>query len=374
MTRRQVPNTSTADSDQPGTLSFSGTITRSNFELDLDFEVVSGEVLAILGPNGAGKSTLLHALAGLLSVESGSIKIGVRTLDDVADSVFVTADRRPVGFVFQNYRLFPHLTVTDNVSFAARARGLSRTVARASADTWLSRLNLTDLAHVRPANLSGGQQQRVALARALAREPAYLLLDEPFAALDAQTRVVVHSEIRQHLSGFAGPVVLVTHDPLEALLLADRILIIEAGRQVQLGTPGEVTTRPATNYVARLVGLNLYAGSCTGETVDLSRGGVLQAPPGAPQGDVLVALRPSAITVSQTRLTTSSARNEWAATVKGISLLSDRVRLELDGAPSALADVTPAAVAALGLQVGSDVWASVKATELEIYAQPTPAA
>ncbi len=374
MTRRHNADTSTAHSDQPSTLSFSGSITRSNFELTLDFEVAPGEVLAILGPNGAGKSTVLQALAGLLPLSSGSIKVGARNLDDVTSSVFVAAAERPVGYVFQNYRLFPHLDVADNVSFAARAQRLSRAAARERAGEWLTRLDLTDLAKTRPANLSGGQQQRVALARALAREPAYLLLDEPFAALDAQTRVVVHSEIRQHLSGFAGPVVLVTHDPLEALLLADRILIIEAGRQVQLGTPGEVTTRPATNYVARLVGLNLYAGSCTGETVDLSRGGVLQAPPGAPQGDVLVALRPSAITVSQTRLTTSSARNEWAATVKGISLLSDRVRLELDGAPSALADVTPAAVAALGLQVGSDVWASVKATELEIYAQPTPAA
>ena len=262
-------------------LRFAGTVRRGSFELRADFAVADGEVLGVLGPNGAGKTTLLRTLAGLTTLSSGAIRLGDGVLDDAAAGTFLAAEDRPVGLVFQNYRLFPHLSVLDNVAFAGRARGQSRRVARAAAERWLASLGLTELAGRKPAQLSGGQAQRVALARALAAEPNLLLLDEPLAALDARTRVRVRTELTEHLAGFAGPALVVTHDPLEAMVLTDRLLVLEDGRVVQQGPPAEVARRPATQYVARLVGLNLYAGRVesggTGCTVALDGGGSLVA-------------------------------------------------------------------------------------------------
>ncbi len=235
-------------------------VRRGSFALEVAFDAPPGEVVGVLGPNGAGKSTLLRALAGLTPVSAGTVLLGERVLDDAGTGAFVEPNARPVGFVFQDYRLFPHLSVRDNVAFPLRSAGLGREGARAAADRWLGRLGLADLADRRPGALSGGQAQRVALARALAGEPALLLLDEPLSALDARTRLDVQDELRRHLSAFAGPSLLVTHDPLEALVLADRLLVLEDGRIVQDGRPGEVARRPATDYVARLVGLNLYPG------------------------------------------------------------------------------------------------------------------
>ena len=203
--------------------------------------------------------------------------------------------------MFQNYRLFPHLTVAENVAFSPRARGLGRQAARSAASHWLDRLGLTDLADRKPGQLSGGQAQRVALARALAGQPALLLLDEPLSALDAGTRLDVQAELKRHLADFAGPCLLVTHDPLEALVLADRLLVLEDGRIVQEGTPAQVARRPATDYVAKLVGLNLYAGHADGAEVALSGGGAFVIPDHGQHGDVLVAVRPSAVVVSTQR-------------------------------------------------------------------------
>jgi molybdate transport system ATP-binding protein len=343
------------------------TVARGDFRLTVAFTVAPGEVLGVLGPNGAGKSTLLSALAGLHPVTAGRIELGGQVVDDVATGAFVEASARPVGFVFQSYRLFPHLTVLENVAFSARARGLGRQAARAVAQPWVDRLGLTDLADRRPAELSGGQAQRVALARALAASPALLLLDEPLSALDARTRLEVQAELRHHLSDFAGPCLLVTHDPLEALVLADRLLVLEDGRIVQQGTPAQVAQRPSTDYVAKLVGLNLYPGVADGASVHLAGGGSFVVPDHQQHGDVLVAVRPSAIVVSSHRPESTSARNAWPARVEGLTLLADRVRLDVAGPPHALVDVTPAAVAELALCAGSEVWLAVKATDLEVY-------
>jgi molybdate transport system ATP-binding protein len=354
------------------------TVQRGAFRLEVAATVAPGEVLGVLGPNGAGKTTLLRVLAGLAAVTEGSIRLGGTLLDDAATGTFVPAEHRPVGLVFQNYRLFPHLSVRDNVAFAARSRGARRGDARRHADRFLEQLDLAGLAARKPAQLSGGQAQRVALARALAAEPAMLLLDEPLSALDARTRLEVRTELRRHLADFPGPVLLVTHDPLEAMVMTDRLLVIEDGHVVQHGTPGQVARRPATQYVARLVGLNLYPGRVVSAdgTVHLSAGGALTAastesePVPAPGTDVLVALRPSAIAVHTERPAYASPRNVWAGTITGLELLADRVRVQIDGQPGALVDLTPASVADLDLRPGLPVWLSAKATEVDVYPDP----
>jgi molybdate transport system ATP-binding protein len=342
-------------------------VTRGSFTLAVSLAAAPGQVLGVLGPNGAGKSTLLSAVAGLTPVSAGRITLAGQVMDDADAGTFVEASGRPVGFVFQNYRLFPHLSVAENVAFSPRARGLGRRAARSAATYWIDRFGLTDLADRRPVQLSGGQAQRVALARALAGQPALLLLDEPLSALDAGTRLDVQAELKRHLADFTGPCLLVTHDPLEALVLADRLIVLEDGRIVQEGTPAQVARQPATGYVAKLVGLNLYAGRADGSHVTLIGGGTFVIAAQGQHGDVLVAVRPSAVVVSNQRPQPSSARNIWPAKITGLTLLADRVRLDLEGEPSALVDVTPAAVAELSLSQGSQVWLTAKATDLEVY-------
>jgi molybdate transport system ATP-binding protein len=367
----------------PPGLRIAGLIGRGGFDVEVDLTVPPGQVLALLGPNGAGKTTVLRAVAGLESLRRGRIELAGRLLDDGAARL-VPAAGRSVGLVFQDYRLFPHLSVRGNVAFGLRANGAGRHRAARAADHWLHRLGLTELADRRPAELSGGQAQRVAVARALAAEPRALLLDEPLAALDARTRPAVRLSLREHLTGFAGPVVVVTHDPVEAMLLADRLVVLEGGRVVQDGPPDEVARRPVTDFVARLVGLNLLAGRpgpVPGEIV-LDDGGTFVGRP-APGADgpaepgasdlpqrLLVAVRPSAITVHRRPPSTSSARNVWSGVVDGLEPLPDRVRIHVDGPPAVLADLTPDAVRDLDLTRGRQVWLSVKATETDVYPRP----
>jgi molybdate transport system ATP-binding protein len=356
-----------------GRLDVDVVLQRGEFRLEVAVVVAPGEVLGVLGPNGAGKSTLLRALAGLATVSAGRIRLGDQVLDDAESGAFVPAEQRPVGLVFQDYRLFPHLSVRDNVAFAARSRGARRAESRRHADGYLDQLGLSDLAHRRPAQLSGGQAQRVALARALAADPALLLLDEPLAALDARTRLEVRSGLRRHLADFGGPVLLVTHDPLEAMVMTDRLLVVEDGQVVQQGTPGEVARRPATQYVARLVGLNLYPGVVASHdgTVRLDDGGTLVARPvdplPAPNSDVLVAIRPAAIGVHTDQPTHASPRNVWAGRIVGLETMADRVRVQVEGRPGALVDLTAAAIADLDLRPGVPVWLTAKATEVDVY-------
>lgn len=346
---------------------------RGDFRLDVAVAVAPGEVLGVLGPNGAGKSTLLRGLAGLAMVSNGRILLGAQVLDDADTGAFVPAEQRPVGLVFQDYRLFPHLTVRDNVAFAARSRGARRAESRRHADGFLAQLGLIELAHRKPAQLSGGQAQRVALARALAADPALLLLDEPLAALDARTRLEVRTELRRHLADFGGPVLLVTHDPLEAMVMTDRLLVIEDGQVVQQGTPSDVARRPATQYVARLVGLNLYPGVLDSHdgAVRLAHGGTLIAIPVDPQpatgSQVLVALRPSAIAVHTDRPQHASPRNVWEGTIVALEMMADRVRAQVEGSPDALVDLTPAAITELDLRPGVRVWLTAKATDVDVY-------
>jgi molybdate transport system ATP-binding protein len=341
-------------------------VARDGFTLDVALDVGPGEVVAVLGPNGAGKSTLLRAVCGLTPLTAGELRLGGVSVDDPGADVLVPASRRRVGVVFQEYRLFPHLSVLDNVAFAPRSAGRSAAGSRADAEAWVQRLGLADLAGRRPGELSGGQQQRVALARALASEPAALLLDEPMAALDAGSRIDVRRDLRRHLAEFAGPTLLVTHDALDALVLADRVVVLEQGSVTQQGTPLEVARRPASDYVARLLGLNLLRGTAAGGDVALDGGGLLHVTDHGVAGPVLVALRPSAVALHVAR-PEGSARNVWPGVVDGVEPLGDRVRVTVAGAPTVLVDVTAESVTALHLGRGDPVWLSAKATELEVY-------
>ncbi|MFV2009603.1 MULTISPECIES: ABC transporter ATP-binding protein [unclassified Micromonospora] len=340
-------------------------VRRAGFTLDLRLTVAAGEVVALLGPNGAGKTTALRALAGLQPLHAGYLRLGDRTLDQPDKGVLVAPEHRPIGVVFQDYLLFPHLTALDNVAFGPRSHGVPRRVARDAAAGWLDRVGLTGHARRRPRELSGGQAQRVALARALAVRPQLLLLDEPLAALDARTRAETRAHLRQHLAAHTGVAVLVSHDPLDAMMLADRLVIVEDGRLVQSGDAATVTARPRSDYVARLVGLNLYRGSGDGTSVTLPGGFRLVA--AEPQrGDVFVAFPPSAVALYRRR-PDGSPRNSWPATVSSVARNGDRLRVELAGPLPVGADITAAAAAHLDLRRGERVWATLKATEVAGY-------
>jgi molybdate transport system ATP-binding protein len=340
-------------------------VRRADFTLDVRLSAEPGEVVAVLGPNGAGKTTALRALTGLIALDDGHITLGGRRLDAPGDGVFVAPEHRRIGVVFQDYLLFPHLSALDNVAFGPRCRGVPRTQARADAARLLDRVGLATHQKHRPRQLSGGQAQRVALARALAVTPELLLLDEPLAALDARTRLDTRADLRRHLGGHPGATILVTHDPLDAMMLADRLVIVEDGVVVQTGDAAEITSRPRTDYVARLVGLNLYRGRADGTTVHLPGDVALTvAEPYA--GEVFLAFAPSAVALYGGR-PDGSPRNAWPAVVDALAPHGDRLRVELSGPLRVAAEVTPAAAAQLDLAPGRAVWVSVKATETATY-------
>jgi molybdate transport system ATP-binding protein len=346
-------------------------VDHGSFLLDIELSITAGEVLALLGPNGAGKTTALRAVAGLIPLTRGHLRVRGRTLDDPDSNQWTPTERRPIGVVFQDYLLFPHLTALENVAFGPRSLGVSRPRAREQAASWLARVGLGEYAAYKPRQLSGGQAQRVALARALAVDPALLLLDEPLAALDARTRLDTRAQLHRHLTEHPGATLLVTHDPIDALVLADRLVIIEDGRIVQQGDAATITARPRTDYVARLVGLNLYRGHGRDHRVDLS-GGFAVTVTDAVDGDVFVAFPPAAVAVYPHQ-PDGSPRNTWLATIIGIQRHGDNLRLQLDGPIAAAADVTPAAAAHLHLAPGQQVWAAVKATETRAYPAAPPA-
>jgi molybdate transport system ATP-binding protein len=346
------------------TLSAEIQVARSEFRLSLELTVAPGEVVALLGPNGAGKTTALRALAGLLPLEGGEIVVdGV--VWDRPPSVFLRPEARPVGVVFQDYLLFARMTAVENVAFGLRARGMDRRGARRIAFEWLERVGLAEYGGSRPGALSGGQAQRVALARALATSPSVLLLDEPLAALDAGSRLLVRTELGRHLGDYRGRTLLVTHDPLDAMVLADRLVIVERGQVVQVGAPAEVARQPRTEYVAQLVGLNLYRGKASGTLVVLDDGGSLTTAAPA-DGAVHVAFSPSAVSLHSVR-PLGSPRNVWEVVVVGVEQHAHTVRVRLGGSPSVLVDVTTGVVAELRLVPGVRLWAALKATEVRTY-------
>jgi molybdate transport system ATP-binding protein len=342
------------------------TVALNGFRLEADIAVAAGETVGVVGPNGAGKTTLLRTMAGVRALSSGRIALDGEVLDDPATGVFVLPERRPIGVVFQDNQLFPHLSALDNVAFGLRARGVRKTAANQRAAAWLDRVGLGARADARPSELSGGQSQRVALVRALAAEPKLLLLDEPLAALDATTRDEVRHDLRMQLSAFDGVRIVVTHDPVDAAVLADRIVVIDAGRVVQEGAPAEITARPRTPWVATLVGTNLFAGTAVGGDITLTAGGLLHAAGDAPQGNVFAVVHPRGVAL-HTREPSGSPRNTWRGRVSSVVPVGDRVRVRVDAQPPITAELTGGAAADLSLSPGLPVWVAVKATELDVF-------
>ncbi|TMF37189.1 MAG: ABC transporter ATP-binding protein [Chloroflexi bacterium] len=334
------------------------TVKQNGFFLEVDLLVSAGETVAVLGPNGAGKTTLLRALAGLIPIQ-GHVELDGQVLDDSAAGRHVPTERRGVGLVFQDHVLFPHMTVQQNVAFGLRHN------ASATSRQWLDRAGLGEKANALPRDLSGGQAQRVAILRTLATEPRLLLLDEPLSALDVTIRAEVRRELSRQLSGFHGVRILVTHDPLEAMALADRLVVLEQGRITQSGTAAEVTARPRSRFVADLAGVNLLRGRARGDHIELA-GGAIVAAPDAGDGDVFAVIHPRAVALYLAR-PQGTPRNVWRARAEDLDLQGERVRVRLSGALPLVAEVTPSAVRELKLDSGAEVWAAVKATEISVY-------
>lgn len=306
--------------------------------VDAAFTCPLGETVAVIGPNGAGKSTLASAVAGLVRA-GGHVRLGKEDLTER------TVRDRQVGFVFQDKLLFPHLDALANVAFGPRSRGTPRRTAEKTARDWLDRLGIADLSARKPRELSGGQAQRVAIARALATDPQLLLLDEPMAGLDVRVATALRIELARHLAAYGGTTLLVTHDALDALTIADRVLVLDEGRVAQYGTPSEVAAQPATEHVAQLVGLNVLR-----------------------EGDTFTAFPPSAVNVSLDQ-PAGSARLRWHGTVSNVAPHGEalRLRASTDHGPELIADVTPSAATELGLTPGRTVWLAVKETAVRRY-------
>lgn len=340
--------------------------------VDLDVSLDDGEVLAVLGPNGVGKSTLLLMIAGLLRPDRGRIELGGTVLTDTGSGTFVPAHSRGVTMLSQQAMLFPHMTVAANVAYAPRCRGESRSAARESARRWLEAVGAADLAGRRPEQLSGGQAQRVAVARALAADPRLLLLDEPMAALDVTAAPVLRRLLRQVLRNEGRTAIIVTHDLLDALAVADKVVVIDDGRVVESGPVRRVLSAPRSDFGARIAGINLIPGAIaeagmlrTAWGVDVS--GIGDLTPGTA---ALALFRPGAVAVHLDP-PHGSPRNALAVTIAELDIHGTTVRIrgvdQPDGGTGLAADITAASAANLDLEPGQTVYFVVKAQEVELH-------
>jgi len=342
-------------------------VRRGDRTIAVAFTVEDDETVALLGRNGAGKTTALEAIAGTADA-SGRVVLGGRSLTNLPP------ERRGIGVAFQDAMLFPKLSVLENVAFPLRASGVGREAARARARETLRELAPAVDPAARPATLSGGERQRVALARALAGNPAVLLLDEPFAAVDAEAKPELRALLRRTIASFNGPRVLVTHDPVEAMTLAHRLVLLEDGRVTQTGTPDEVRDRPATRYAAEFVGTNLFQGELVPEHEDV---GILRTGGGeltvvwperlarAPVDDVRATLSPAEIAL-HTEEPHGSPRNVFQGAVEEVAAVGGRARIRLRTTPPLVAELTTGSVERLRIVPGLAVWASCKAVEIQL--------
>lgn len=330
--------------------------------IDISLDVADCETLAILGPNGAGKSTVLSIIAGILQPDSGRAVLGAETLFDLP-SAWRPAYARGTALMAQEALLFPHLSALDNVAFGPRSAGATRGAAHETARHWLDAVEASELADRRPAQLSGGQAQRIAVARALAAEPGLLLLDEPMAALDITVVPAMRQMLRRVLADRTA--IIVTHDVLDALLLADRVAVVEGGLIVESGPTKDVLTRPRSAFAASIAGLNLIRGQAEAGAVRTPDGLVVSGmSDDAAIGSPAVAVfSPSAVSVFL-EPPSGSPRNVIASTVRELEPRGAQVRVRTD---ELSADVTVSAVAELDLAPGTPVHLVVKASEVAIY-------
>jgi molybdate transport system ATP-binding protein len=345
------------------------------FRMDVAVAAEAGTTMVLAGESGAGKTTLLRLLAGLAEPDPGPGQITVdgEVWWDGASGRGVRAARRDVGVVFQDYALFPHLSALENAAFGLRAAGVGARDARRRAAVQLDRLGLAGVTDQRPRDLSGGQQQRVALARALVLESRLLLLDEPLAALDLQTRREVRGLLRDALAERPGVTVYVTHSPLEAIAFGHRIAVMERGRITQEGEPGDLLMRPRTPYVAEFMGMNFFRGPVSNRhggvvTVDTAAGPIVVSDPGG-DGEVMVAVSPREITLFAAP-PAGSAQNLFPGRITELvpePPAGDRVRVSLATRPPLVAEVTRQAVEGLGLHEGLEVYATFKAVGVQAY-------
>ncbi|GAA4873294.1 sulfate/molybdate ABC transporter ATP-binding protein [Actinomycetospora straminea] len=352
------------------------TTRRGGFTLDVAVEVAPGEVVAVLGANGSGKSTLLGTLAGLHAPEHARITLGGRVLTDTAARFAVPAHRRRVGLLSQQALLFPHLTARDNVAFGPRCAGRGRRAARAAAEERLADVGLGELAERRPSELSGGQAQRVAIARALAVEPELLLLDEPFAALDVDAAPAVRSVLRRVVRQTGQTTLLVTHDVVDAVVLADRLVVLADGAVVEEGPTAEVLARPRSAFAARVAGLDLVGGAASAAGLTTPEGATVhgRASEELADGEPAVAVFPPSAVAVHRKHPEGSPRNVLPVRLAALEPRGEVVRLRAAAAPGGpgwveglAADVTPAAVAELGVEPGDELWFAVKATEVAVH-------
>jgi molybdate transport system ATP-binding protein len=359
------------------------------FSLEVDWHIEEGQVLVLFGPSGAGKTTTLRAIAGLVRPEEGRVELGGRVVFDSAAGISVPVHGRQVGYLTQQYHLFPHLNVRENIAYGLSQRGQPE--ARAEVDRLVRMLRLDGLEDRRTWELSGGQQQRVALARALATSPQILLLDEPFASLDAELRRVLRRELRAMLVESPIPVMLVTHDREEALALGDSVQVIDDGRIVDQGEPLRVLGQPGRGRVARLAGVeNLLAMTvesrnpqdgtmvCSGDGMKLEV--PLDAAPtnqnDAPDQtrNILVGLRSSDIILAMEEPKGTSARNRLAGTVASVEPRPPGYEVTVDCGIPLKAQVTGAAMSELGIKPGQNLWAVFKASSCFLVQEDTPPA
>ena len=346
-------------------MTFTLSCTVAERHVDLAFDVAAGETVALLGPNGSGKSTALAVTAGLVHPDAGRVELDGRVLTDVAGGVRVPPHDRRTALLGQEPLLFPHLDALENVAFGPRSAGTPRRVAREVAQRWLDEVGVGELSARRPGQLSGGQAQRVAVARALAASPALLLLDEPMAALDVAVQPALRQTLRRVLAD--RTVVVVTHDPLDALLLADRVVVLSAGRVIEQGVASEVLSRPRSPFAARLAGLNLVTGTWRSGSVESADGlrvhGQVVGPAPVEGEGAVATFRPAAVAVYRSAVE-GSPRNSFPVTITEVEPLADLIRVH---AGPLHADVTVQAAAELGLATGLEVAFSVKATEVAVY-------
>lgn len=327
-------------------------------------------VTALFGPSGCGKTTILRCLAGLERPEQGRIDFAETVWFDASSRRFLPPQRRGVGMLFQDYALFPHMRVLENVAYGLG--GASKSRRRQRAAELLERLGLGGMEDRLPHQLSGGQQQRVALARAVATQPRLLLLDEPLSALDASTRSAVRRELRSVLEQLGIPVILVTHDMLEAAALADEVIVLDEGRVLQHGPIDTVFTQPRDRRVAEIVGVeSLLAGRVVAineGVADVEINGVrLHASAGEAQiGPVYACIRAEQVVLKTMRDAQTSARNQFRAAIRAILPEGPLLRVELDAGFPLVALVTQPAREQLNLREGQIVYALVKAAAIHL--------